>query len=393
MPAAPTRSALFVDFDNIYSGLRVLDPQAAEAFATDPSRWVGWLARRGDSTAAPSRRFLLQVCYLNPSVYSRYRVFFLRAGFRVVDCPSLTAQGKSSADISLALDVLDALAHPTRFDEFVLATADADFTPLLTRLRTHDRRTTVLTAGPASAAYRAVCDEVVLPDAFADAVLGVEAAPVPPDSVAAAAQAVRDAVRAAPGPLAGSSAAQAALAASPDIADGWAGCKRFSVFVSTHVPQLRWAAGATPGYLYDPSRHSEADVAVRPVRALAPHEVLRAQIARVTGTPNLSAQQYAVLFEELAAAAQDTERTRSERARAVRDRTAERGAPVSRAAVNVVVQALTANGQGWEAGATPRGLATAFAESVWALCRSAQMELDDTDVKAIDSWITGALPA
>ena len=35
-PARRLRTALFVDFDNVYIGLRRLDPDAAEAFATDP---------------------------------------------------------------------------------------------------------------------------------------------------------------------------------------------------------------------------------------------------------------------------------------------------------------------------------------------------------------------
>ena len=34
------RCALFVDFDNVYLGLRRLDPPAAEAFANDPGQWL-----------------------------------------------------------------------------------------------------------------------------------------------------------------------------------------------------------------------------------------------------------------------------------------------------------------------------------------------------------------
>ena len=37
------RSALFVDFDNIYLGLQREDPNAAEQFATNPSHWLHWL--------------------------------------------------------------------------------------------------------------------------------------------------------------------------------------------------------------------------------------------------------------------------------------------------------------------------------------------------------------
>ena len=33
------KSALFVDFDNVYSGLRKLDPASADRFARQPLRW------------------------------------------------------------------------------------------------------------------------------------------------------------------------------------------------------------------------------------------------------------------------------------------------------------------------------------------------------------------
>ena len=57
------------------------------------------------------------------------RHHFLRAGFEVVDCPPLTAQLKNSADIRMVMDVRDILTHDTYFDEFVILSADADFTP------------------------------------------------------------------------------------------------------------------------------------------------------------------------------------------------------------------------------------------------------------------------
>ncbi|MFS0706355.1 NYN domain-containing protein, partial [Cellulomonas sp. 179-A 9B4 NHS] len=164
------RSALLVDFDNVYIGLKRLDPAAAEAFATEPGHWLAQLAQGSDTDGEVTRRFLVRACYLNPSVYSRYRPNFTRAGFRVVDCPSLTQQGKSSADINLVLDAVDALAAPTRYDEFVIVSADADFTPLAQRCRADDRRVTIITASPAASAYRSVADSVVGADALADLV-------------------------------------------------------------------------------------------------------------------------------------------------------------------------------------------------------------------------------
>lgn len=95
------RCALFVDFDNVYQGLRQLDPKAAEAFASNPARWLERLENGRDAEGEFRRRFLVRACYLNPSVSAHFRPFFTRAGFRVIDCPSLTQQGKSSAGLKL----------------------------------------------------------------------------------------------------------------------------------------------------------------------------------------------------------------------------------------------------------------------------------------------------
>lgn len=46
------KSALFVDFDNIYSGLRRLDPATADRFAKSPMDWVSWMV---NSMALPTR--------------------------------------------------------------------------------------------------------------------------------------------------------------------------------------------------------------------------------------------------------------------------------------------------------------------------------------------------
>jgi len=169
-PVRRLRSALFVDFDNVYLGLQRIDPEAAELFATEPGQWLDRLEHGVDADGAFQRRFLVRLCYLNPAPFSRFRPNFLRAGFRVIDCPSLTQQGKSSADIYLVLDAVDALGGDTHFDEFVIASADADFTPLALRCRAADRRVSIITAGPVAGAYRSVADTVVTADELAELV-------------------------------------------------------------------------------------------------------------------------------------------------------------------------------------------------------------------------------
>jgi len=177
------KTALFVDFDNIYIGLKKLDEAAAERFAMNPSHWLEWMEQgmqRADSTESNGepvrlRDILVRRCYLNPRDFYKYRPSYTRAAFNVIDCPSLTAAGKNSADIYMVMDIIDAMEHTTHFDEFIILSGDADFTPVLLRLRAHDRRTSILAAGPASEAYKAACDQVIPEDVFIEYALGMAA--------------------------------------------------------------------------------------------------------------------------------------------------------------------------------------------------------------------------
>ncbi|HEX6900402.1 MAG TPA: NYN domain-containing protein [Thermoanaerobaculia bacterium] len=168
------RTALFIDFDNIYLGLQREDPAAADQFATDPTRWLLWLQDKlpHQDDESRTRKILFRRCYLNPSQFGRFRPYFTRAAFEVVDCPPLTSGGKTSADIHMVMDILDTLGHPTRFDEFILLSGDADFTPVLLRLSKHDRRSAILAIGPASVAYKAACDLLIDQDQFLEDAIG-----------------------------------------------------------------------------------------------------------------------------------------------------------------------------------------------------------------------------
>jgi len=163
------RAAVFVDFDNVFSGLLDLDSRAALAFAQEPQVWLKRLAA---VNAPDSRRsYLVRRCYINPAgwrlhpalgservFFSRYRPFFTKAGFEVVDCPSLTHRHKNAADIRICLDVIDTLSADTRYDEYVIASGDSDFTPLLQRLRAADRWVTVIASSQTAVAYESVAD-------------------------------------------------------------------------------------------------------------------------------------------------------------------------------------------------------------------------------------------
>lgn len=203
MAEAPIRTALFVDFDQVYGGLYRIRPEAAERFATQPDKWLRFFEEGrhvqglDEAEDATQRVILVRKCYLNPvgsvrnavatsyragapardsqESFSKYRAYFTRAAFSVVDCPPLTSRGKNSADIVMAMDIIDALAHKTQFEEFIILSGDADFTPVLLRLREHDRATTILGDTLVAAAYRAACDNQVRQQDFIEQAMGMSA--------------------------------------------------------------------------------------------------------------------------------------------------------------------------------------------------------------------------
>jgi uncharacterized LabA/DUF88 family protein len=420
------RCALFVDFDNVYIGLQRLDPRAAEAFASTPAHWLTALETGSDSDGEFTRRFLVRACYLNPSVFSQFRPNFTRAGFSVVDCPSLTQQGKSSADINLVLDAVDALSAETRYDEFVILSADADFTPLALRCRAADRRVTIITAGPAASAYRAVADTVVTADELAELVknpdtLALENASAPsgleapaevagtpatgtersrtstrssataagPPSAGPARRAVLRLVRSADKPLTGGVVAQAAQKADPALlTSGWDGAGSFFPWLARVVPELGAASRPAPGFVWDPRRFSEADLPSASGVDLPP---LQRQVVEVTDIPNLPTERYRILLTTLADDVRAVPFDRPETSRRVRDACQAAGAAIGRASVNTVISGVLYAGLDLAATPTAKKVAETWADNVIGLCRGARMELGPQDVAAIRSWVSGGL--
>ena len=408
------RCALFVDFDNVYIGLQRLDPGAAEAFAGSPGHWLTALENGIDADGEVSRRFLVRACYLNPSVFSQFRPNFTRAGFSVVDCPSLTQQGKSSADINLVLDAVDALSAETRYDEFVILSADADFTPLALRCRAADRRVTIITASPAASAYRAVADTVVTADELAELVkhpdlASLDEAPAndkgrrspqtsPPSTPSKASvpstnsparKVVLRLVRSADRPLSGRVVAQAAQRADAGLpTSGWESAGSFFPWLARAVPELRASARPAPGFVWDPKRFSEADLPSESAVALPP---LQRQVVDVTDIPNLPAERYRVLLTALADDVTAVAFDRPETSRRVRDACQAAGEAVGRASVNTVIAGVLYAGLDLTAKPSARKVAETWADNVVGLCRGARMELGPHDVAAIRAWVSGGL--
>ncbi|MCO4275546.1 NYN domain-containing protein [Pseudarthrobacter sp. HLT3-5] len=395
------RAAMFVDFDNVFTGLQALDPVAAKRFAEDPKHWADALSAGGSGEDA--RRFLIRNCYLNPVVYSKYRTYWTRAGFRVIDCPSLTQRGKSSTDINLVLDAMDALSGNVGIEEFFIASADADFTSLIQRFRAADRMTTVIAAGAVAFAYREMADHVVESHDFVAILNGSTVEPVhavasgKEQHVPAAAKAKKKAaspairevlefVRAAPGPVNGAMVAHRALTAEPSLKTDWGGWGKFGTWVSQIGQGVEYAP-AQGGWVWDAKRFSSEDLP-------APADLqpgIEEQVIRVTDVPALSAAQFRQMFQAMAARLREHPLNRTELSRMVRDDCVNADQPVSRNAVSFVLQGLAYVNFPLTDEATAEGLAAAWTANVEELCRVALLEFDAAEKLAVRRWASGGL--
>ena len=392
---------MFVDFDNVYTGLLALDPAAAKRFAEDPKHWTEALA--DGVSGEESRRFLIRNCYLNPVIYSKYRPYWTRAGFRVIDCPSLTQRGKSSTDINLVLDAMDALSGAAHIEEFFVASADADFTSLVQRFRAADRMTTVIAAGAVAFAYREMADSVVESHDFVSILSGtslepihaVEASKQPnvqtpakakPKSASPAVREVVKLVRSAQGPVVGAMVAHRALAADPSLKTDWGGAGKFGTWVAQLGQNVQYSP-SQGGWVWDAKRFSIEDLPA----ATDVQPGIEEQVARVTDVPALSAAQFRQVFVALAARLREQGLNRNELSRLVRDDCVSAGQPVSRNAVNFILQGLAYANFQLNDDATPAGLAAAWTANVEELCRVALMEFDDAEKLALKRWASGGL--
>jgi hypothetical protein len=438
------KSALFVDFDNVYSGLRRLDPAAADRFAWQPLDWIEWLT---NGLPAPphapegaARRLLVRRCYLNPQVYQRFRPPFNRAGFEIIDCPAMTSEGKTSTDIHMVLDIVELLQHQVQYDEFIAFSADADFTPVLRKLRRWDRRTTVLAIGFPSAAYQASADLLIDQDEFVRKGLGFEEpeppvpSPGPPPAAPARSKAeisreVSDfivrvvAAAARPVALPWIASRLPAEVAGLDPADR-AGFTNFKALIdSLRLDPLvvRWDAGL----LLDPMRHAmpersagvprsapapggfapEMSIPEAPLRRSgppAPADWGRDQdlwpvvrlVHSATGLPLMLPSELSAVFAGLAADLAQQPFQLSETGKRVRDRCRDGGHAVSRSDVSFVLKGIQLGGHPFGTGTDdPRSLAQRFIGSVLELCRREQVVLDEAQVASLREWATRGMSA
>ena len=406
------RAALYLDFDNVFGGLLKLDPEVAIRFAESPGEWLARLSE--ELTVAGHRRWLVLRCYLNPEGapphpakpeerlrFSRYRQHFVQAGFEIVDCPRLGST-KNAADIRLAMDALDAIGSPAAYEEFVIASGDSDFTPLLVRLRAEGRCTTVVSASEAVEAFLAVPDRVIGGDDLLALVQGEQvgqdddgaATPTMPDvdvdgevdGEALAAATIRAQYESAREPINLSRLAEVVrqrLADRPgsDV-DTWFGHSGFKRFLSSvELPH----AATSQYYVWDQLRH------VPPAEAVGDGEVPPAvvRLTKLLKIPPLEPPRWRAIHRALAEyAARGEAFNLSECSRWTRDRLAVGQLAMGRPAINLVLKGASYGGCPIYRDPPPSAeeIGTAFASNLLSRAAAVEVAFEPDEAAQIRAW-------
>jgi uncharacterized protein (TIGR00288 family) len=144
------RIALLMDFENIVLGL-------PSAHKFKPKAVLGRVLDLG--------KVVVKKAYADWSRYDSYKVKLHELGFDLMEIPRRAMTGKNSADIRMVVDAMDMVISNEHLDTFALITGDSDFTPLVGKLREHDKH--VIGIGVKAASSKLLidsCDEFIFYD-------------------------------------------------------------------------------------------------------------------------------------------------------------------------------------------------------------------------------------
>jgi hypothetical protein len=318
----------------------------------------------------------------------------------------------------MVMDILDTLRDYEHISEYIVLSGDADFTPVLLRLRAHDRRTVVLPVGPAAAAFRASADRVLAENDFVDIALGERTLVAEDESAASAEpeaitdhraldpglgslrQEVLDEVRrivdGAPQALRLARVAhdvRAKFKAAIDETD-WAGTGSFTTLLRSAGNVGLTVTGGSGGYIYDSARHEPPPSAGPDPLSAFGEELggLVARVSQVTDTPMLTGEQYRHVFEALADYLRSNGYAISPTSKAVRDACGELGDRTSRQSINFILKGIAyRNGFRPDVPKDAATLASVYAENVLGLAAAAQLQLTPEEQERVGEWLTGGL--
>lgn len=457
--AAETRlCAVFVDYDNIYLSLRRQDEAAAKQFPKDVIGWLQQLesgemiTETGRSSTKVQRRLVMCRCYGNPvprrnsrdnstdiGSFPFVRHHFLRAGFDIVDCPPLTAQLKNSSDIRMVMDIQDFLDHKTHFDEFIILSGDADFAPILQRLRTHARHTTIYVNENTATPYVAICDAQVREQ---DLLTRLRKAakqdksnkrkienrqqnqlPDPHEQTSLAD--LRNRITAEIERVVASSDKPVALAYLADkaqrnlsheetVGSNWANYGSFLSFLQNNLPEGMHLSTNQPYYVIDERRHTQTSAETPPVtqiqepqnnipqtipqrqlearRLVENNSSIRETIGRVhefTHVPALAPSEYQILFEVTASELSEVGLKGRQTALNISSRAKSEAVDLSPEDSQFILDIISEADPWFEKGISPQLFAERFRNAIVARCRGNGLHLNQDEYELVSAWFMG----
>ena len=464
-PPAKTRlCAVFVDYDNIYLSLRRQDEQAAKQF---PKAVIDWLTmlqsgelitETGRSPTPEERRLVMCRCYGNPvprrnasdnstdiGSFPFVRHHFLRAGFDIVDCPPLTAQLKNSSDIRMVMDIQDFLDHKTHFDEFIILSGDADFAPILQRLRTHARHTTIYVNETTATPYVALCDAQVKEQDLLRALRradqidhknerqnklehSTEASPPAPQEDQTSLAEIRNqitneienAVRASNTPVALAflaDKAQRTIGYEQTIGSNWAGYGTFLNFLQNNLPPSMHLTSNQPYYVVDkrchraaleeqanqsPTKTPEIHQPSTPEQPNIRHQeaqqivennhLIRDTISQIhehTHVPALAPSEYQILFEIISEELNEVGLKGLQTAYNISSRAKIESVDLTPEDAQFVLDIISEADPWFEKGISPPLFAERFMNAIVARCRNNGLHLTAQEYELVAAWFTG----
>lgn len=148
-PGSNGPSAVLLDMDNLIIG-------TSSAGTPIPAAALAQVCRGLDTIAAVRRAY---ANWRDPR-HHPYEAVLAGCGVDLIQLPALTTAGKNAADLRLAVDAMSTLTGHPEITTYILATGDADLSPLVQRLREHGK--TVIGVGArrcASPHLVAVCTD------------------------------------------------------------------------------------------------------------------------------------------------------------------------------------------------------------------------------------------
>lgn len=132
MTGRAIRSALLIDIENVsYARL-----------STSIPNWLAWLEHGQFDPAKQRRKFVLKRAYWNSTSEHDRRKFENRGIDAILVDRYVTL--KNTADVHMAIDIVELLYTRPDIEEFVLLSKDSDFIPVMQRLRAKHKKTAML---------------------------------------------------------------------------------------------------------------------------------------------------------------------------------------------------------------------------------------------------------